>query len=74
MGVSMVANIAYAWGCASEMTKLVSWEEVSLRRCEMMYAPSGVGSSAGGALRSSDVLRMCEARKEFAISIPWVSA
>ena len=30
--VSMVASIAYAWGCAKEMTKLVSCEEVSLRR------------------------------------------
>ncbi len=36
IGVSMVANIAYAWGCAREMTKLVNWEEVSLRRWEMM--------------------------------------
>ena len=35
-GVSMVAIIAYAWGCAKEMTQLVSYEEVSLRRGEMM--------------------------------------
>ena len=60
IGVSMVASIAYAWGCDREMTKLVSCEEVSLRRWEMMHAPSGVGSSAGGALRSSDVLRLSE--------------
>ena len=57
-----------------EMTKLVSCEEVSLRRWAMMYAPSGVGSSAGGALRSSDVVMATEERKVFAISMPCVSA
>ena len=36
IGVSMVASIAYAWGFANEMTKLVNSDEVSLRRCEMM--------------------------------------
>jgi len=36
IGVSIMASIAYAWGCAKEMTKLVSCEEVSLRRWEMM--------------------------------------
>ena len=36
IGVSMVASIAYAWGCAKEMKKLVRCEEVSLRRWEMM--------------------------------------
>jgi len=75
IGVSMVASIAYAWGCAREMTKLVSCEEVPyLHRWEMKYAPSGVESSAGGALRSSDVLIVSEERKEFAISMPCVSA
>jgi hypothetical protein len=44
--VSMVASIAYAWGLAREMLKLVSCEEVSLRRWEMMYAPFGMGRSA----------------------------
>ena len=29
IGVSMVASIAYAWGWAKEMTKLVSCEEVA---------------------------------------------
>ncbi len=29
--VSMVANIAYAWGLDREMKKLVCWEELSLR-------------------------------------------
>ena len=51
MGVSMVANIAYACGLAREMTKLVCWEELSFRMCDMMYAPSGVGMSVGVALR-----------------------
>jgi hypothetical protein len=35
-GVSMVASIAYVWGCAKEMIKFVSCEEVSLRMWEMM--------------------------------------
>ena len=43
IGVSIVAIIAYAWGWAREMTKLVSCEELSLRTWEIMYAPSGVG-------------------------------
>ncbi len=60
--VSMVASIAYAWGMAKEMTKLVSCEEMSLRRWEMLYAPSGVGSSVGGALRSSGVVMVSEER------------
>ena len=51
IGVSMVASIAYAWGWAREITKLVSCEEaVSLRTWEIMYAPSGVGCSAGEVL------------------------
>ena len=60
IGVSMVASIAYASGCAKEMTKLVSCEEVSLKRWEMMYVPSGVGSSVGGALRSYGVVMASE--------------
>ena len=35
IGVSMVAIIACAWGCANEMTKMVNYDEVSLRRYEM---------------------------------------
>ena len=34
--ISMVASVAYAWGLAKEMTKLVKCEEVSLRRWEIM--------------------------------------
>ena len=34
--VSIVASMAYAWGFANEMTKMVNCDEVSLRRCEMM--------------------------------------
>jgi hypothetical protein len=70
IGDSSVVSIAYAWGCATEITKLVSCEEVSLRRWEMMYAPSGEGSSVGGALYSSGVVMVSEERKEFAISMP----
>jgi hypothetical protein len=36
IGVSMVVNIAYVRGFAIEMTKLVSCEDVSLRRCDRM--------------------------------------
>ena len=53
-----------------EITKLVSCEEVSLRRCEMMYAPSGEGSSVGGDLYSSGVVMLSVDRKEFPISMP----
>ena len=51
IGLSMVASIAYACGLVNEMTKLVCWDEVSFRMCDMMYAPSGVGMSVGVALR-----------------------
>ena len=62
IGVSIVASIAYAWGLAKEMTKLVSCVEVSLRRCETMYAPSGIGISVGAVLRYSGVVMMSEER------------
>ena len=48
-GVSMVVIMAYVWGFAIEMTKLANCEDVSLRRCEMMYEPSLVEMSVGGA-------------------------
>ena len=38
-GVSMVDIMAYVWGLAIDMTKLVSCEDVSLRMCEIMYEP-----------------------------------
>ena len=60
--VSIVAIIAYAWRWAKEMTKLVSCEEVSLRRREMIYAPSGVGSNVGDVLRYSGVIMLSEER------------
>ena len=69
-----MASIAYAWGFAREMTKLVSCVEVSLRRCEMMYAPSGVGSRVRGGLRSFGIVMASEERKEVAITMPCVSA
>ena len=74
IGVSIMANIAYAWGWAREMTKLMSCEELSLRTWEITYAPSGVGSSVGVALRWSGVTTVRDARKETAISMPWESA
>ncbi len=43
------------WGLAIEMTKLVSCENVSFRRCAMMYEPSGVGISVGDAVAYSGV-------------------
>ncbi len=39
-----------------------------------MYAPSGVGSKVGGALRSSSVVMVSEERKVVAISMPCASA
>ncbi len=35
-GESRVVSIEYIWGFAMEITKLVSCDEVSLRRWEMM--------------------------------------
>jgi len=60
IGVSMVASIAYSWGCANEMTKSVSCEEGFLRRWEMTYAPSGVGRSVGVVVRYSGVTTFME--------------
>jgi len=51
IGVSIVA-----------MTKLVCCVDVPLRRCEMMYAPSGVGSRVGDVLRCSGVVMVSEER------------
>ena len=42
-GASIVVIMAYVWGLAIEMTKLASYEIVSLRRCAMMYELSRVG-------------------------------
>ncbi len=49
-------------GLAIYMTKLVSCKDVSLRRCEMMYEPLGVGMSAGGAVAYSDVMLLVDER------------
>ncbi len=62
MGVSIVAIIAYAWGMAKEMMRLVCCVDVSLRRREMMYAPSCVGSKVGAVLRYSGVVMVSEER------------
>ena len=60
--VSMVSSIASAWRLAREMTTHVSFEEVCLRRWEMMYAPSGVGRSAGDVWRKSGMVMLSEER------------
>ncbi len=62
IGVSIVASIAYAWGLAKEMPKLVCCVDVSLRRCEMMYAPSCVESIVGAVLRYSGVVMVSQER------------
>jgi len=49
-------------GVAIDMTNLVSCEDVSLRRCEIMYEPSGVGMSVGGAVAYFDVMLLVDER------------
>jgi hypothetical protein len=61
-GVSMVVIMAYVWGFTIDMTKLVSCEDVSLRRCKMMYEPSGVGMSVDGAVAYFDVILLVDER------------
>ena len=60
--VSMVVIIAHVWGFAIDITKLVRCEDLSLRRCEMMYVPSGVGVSVGGALAYFDMMLLVDER------------
>jgi hypothetical protein len=62
IGVSMIVIMAYVWGLAMDMTKLVSCEDVSLRRCEILYEPSGFGMSVGGAVAYSDVMLLVDER------------
>ena len=69
-GVSMVDIMAYVCGLAMDITKLVSYEDVSLRRCEMIKEPSGVGMSVGGAVAYSDVILLVEESYEVAAAIP----
>ena len=66
--------MAYVCELAIDMTKLVSCEEVSLRRCEMMNEPSGVGMSVGGAVAYFDVILLVDERYVVAIEIPTSSA
>ncbi len=49
-------------GLAIEMAKLVSCEDVSFRRCEMMYEPSGVGISVGDAVTYYGVMVFVDER------------
>ena len=68
--VSMVMIMACAWGLAIDMTKLVSCVDVSLRRCDMMCEPQGVGISVGGAVAYSVVMLLIDERYEVAMAIP----
>ena len=70
IGVSMVDIIAYMCGLAIDMTKFVSCEEVSLRRCEIMNELSGVGMSVGGAVAYFGVILLADERYEMAVAIP----
>jgi len=61
-GVFMVVIMAYVWGLVIDMIKLVSYEDVSLRRCEMMYEQSRVGMSVGGGVDYFDVMLLVDER------------
>ncbi len=50
------------WGLAIEMTTLVSCEDVSFRRCEIMYEPSVVGISVGDAVAYYGVIVFVDER------------
>ena len=73
-GVSIVDIIAHVCGLAMDRTKLVSCEDGFLRRCKMMYEPSGVGMSVGGVVAYSDVILVVDVRYEVAVAIPPSSA
>ncbi len=73
-GVSMVDIMAYVCGFAIDMTKFVSCVEVSLRRCEMMNEPSGVGMSVGVAVAYYEVILLVDERCDMAVEIPPSSA
>ena len=73
-GVSMVDIMAYMCGLAIDMTKFASCEEESLRRCEMMNEPSGVGMSVGVAVAYYEVILLVDERCEMAVAIPPSSA
>ena len=61
-GVSMVVIITYVCRFAIDMTKLVSFEDVFLRRCDMMYEPSRVGMSVGSAVPYCDMMLLVDER------------
>jgi len=54
--------MAYVLGFIMEMTKLVSCEDISLRRCDTMKDPSGVGSSDGRAVVWFGVMVLADVR------------
>ncbi len=47
---------------AIEMTKLVSFEDASFRRCEIMYEPSGIGITLGDAVAYYGVMVFVDER------------
>ena len=61
-GLSVMAIMAYAWGFATDMTKLVRYVDGFLRRCDMMQEPSWLGMSVGGALACSAVMVLMDER------------
>ncbi len=50
------------WGLGREMTKVVCCEEAILGRCDIMYEPSGVGRSEGGAVVYSAEMKLVDVR------------
>ena len=73
-GVSMVDIMAYVCGLSIDMTKFVSYEEVSLRRYAIINEPSGVGMSVGVAVAYSEVILLVDERCDMAVAIPPSSA
>ena len=70
IGVSMVDITTYVCGLAIAMTKFVTWEELTLRRCEMMIVLSGVGMSVDGAVAYFDLMFLVDERYEMAVAMP----
>ena len=61
-------------GVSQEDDKVGEYEELSLRRWEIMYAPSGVGSSVGVVVRYTGVTTLIYVRYDIAVSMPCMSA
>jgi hypothetical protein len=72
-GVSKAVSMAYEWGSSMKITKLVSYDELSSRRCEIMWEPFGVVRGLG-AVVCSWVMKLVEVRKEVAAASPAANA